>query len=91
MPFPTERRKIVIEQEAARRRFLTLCERSFPEWTKRLSAARLIELTDYFLDEIPIQFLWLERTDGLKMGGGYPASAFKSEPITELTRATKAP
>jgi len=90
MPFPPERRTIVIEHEAARRRFLTLCERCFPEWTKQLTSARIVELTRYFLEEMPNQVRWLQRIDGLKMGG-YPAAAFGSQPIVEAGQSLEAP
>jgi hypothetical protein len=76
-------KKITVEKEAARRRFLRICERCFPAWTETLTSQELVELTTYFLREMPYEICWLERTDGLKMGGGYPAGAFVSEPAID--------
>ncbi len=81
MPFPPERKNMIIKHEAARRRFLTICERCLPAWTKQLTSAELVELTTYLLKEMPPEICWLERADGLKLGGGYPADGFASEPI----------
>ena len=83
MPFPPERKTIIIKQEAARRRFLAICERCFPEWTKRLTSEELEYLVAFFLQEMPPEICWLERGDGLKMGARLPPAAFDCEPLTD--------
>ena len=57
--------------------------RCFPAWTETLTSQELVELTTYFLREMPYEICWLERTDGLKMGGGYPGQQLVSEPAID--------